>query len=128
MAPRTRYERNLTPPRSLAPHITSFVLYLKSMGRADKTTRMYRQAVEWFAAEYLATGGQPPHAPDTPERYTFDPVTDWADVTRATSADGSLVCSPAATPIPTSTTSTGASSSSSAGSPRTKKSSTSCSA
>lgn len=83
MAPRTRYERNLTPPRSLAPHITSFVLYLKSMGRADKTTRMYRQAVEWFAAEYLATGGQPPHAPDTPERYTFDPVTDWADVTRA---------------------------------------------
>ena len=59
------------------------MLYLKSMGRADKTTRMYRQAVEWFAAEYLATSGQPPHAPDTPERYTFDPVTDWADVTRA---------------------------------------------
>lgn len=43
MAPRNvRYERTLTPPRSLAPHITSFVLYLKSLGRADTTVRMYR--------------------------------------------------------------------------------------
>lgn len=72
----------------LEPHVTSFVLNLKSLGRSDNTVKMYSDAVRWFAAEHLIPGGQPndtdhAHAPADAELHTFDPVDDWEHVKRA---------------------------------------------
>ncbi|WP_227015286.1 MULTISPECIES: hypothetical protein [Nocardiopsis] len=51
-------------PRNLAAgplrtHVDSFVLHLRSEGKRDNTVTMYADAVRWFAAEHLLTGGQP---------------------------------------------------------------------
>lgn len=72
----------------LNPHINSFVLHLKSMGRSDKTVRMYREAAQWFAGEHLLAGGQPSQADHAAENtdpqvdLTFEPVNDWEMVKR----------------------------------------------
>ncbi|MFD0772640.1 tyrosine-type recombinase/integrase [Streptomonospora algeriensis] len=76
-----RHARHLTPPPSLSAHIESFVLYLRSIGRGQKTVSIYKEATQWFAAEYLATGGRPPVEDIDPE-FTFDPVDDWERVQR----------------------------------------------
>ena len=52
-------------------------------GAPTKTTRMYSGRPSNRSLPSTWPPAASLHAPDTPERYTFDPVTDWADVTRA---------------------------------------------
>ncbi|MFI6575419.1 tyrosine-type recombinase/integrase [Nocardiopsis sp. NPDC050513] len=74
----------------LKPHVDSFVLTLRAAGRSERTATMYSEAVRWFAAEHLLTGGRPS---DIDVRYdtvtdtsadmvTFEPVRDWELVAR----------------------------------------------
>jgi integrase/recombinase XerD len=67
-------------------HIDSFTLDLQARGRSDRTVKMYRDAVAWFAGEHLLTGGEP-NAIDTQftpadKAFRFAPVSDWEQVTR----------------------------------------------
>ena len=84
-----RGARNLDAGPALQPHITSFVLNLKALGRSDRTVTMYRDAVAWFAAEHLSAGGhlndtdRAHRKPDAGEPHVFEPVTDWEQAKRA---------------------------------------------
>lgn len=72
----------------LKHHVTSFILHMKSLGRSDKTVKMYSEATLWFAAEHLLTGGHlnevdtQRRAADADDPHTFDPLDDWEHVKR----------------------------------------------